>query len=90
MQLKAECYGSQNSTTIDAPKRATNQASASQRSTSSRSMILTVDVGLAANSAGPMRYLNSRIQSCYCAPIIWVFSPQIPETKVAARCDASA
>ena len=22
-----------------------------------------------------MRYLNSRIQSCYCAPIIWVFAP---------------
>ena len=23
-----------------------------------------------------MRYLNSRIQSCYCAPLIWGFAPE--------------
>jgi hypothetical protein len=28
-----------------------------------------------------MRYLNSRIQSCYCAPIIWVFAPKNRETE---------
>ncbi len=32
-------------------------------------------------SAGLMRYLNSRIQSCYCAPIIWVFAPKNRETE---------
>jgi len=41
-------------------------------------------LGLAAKcsySAGLMRYLNSRIQSCYCAPIIWVFAPKNRETE---------
>jgi hypothetical protein len=40
--------------------------------------------GLAAkcsNSAALMRYLSSRIQSCYCAPIIWVFAPRYRETR---------
>jgi hypothetical protein len=23
-----------------------------------------------------MRYLNSRIRSCYCAPMFWVFAPE--------------
>src|ERR1700722_14119829 len=31
--------------------------------------------------AALMRYLNSRIQSCYCAPIIWVFAPKNRETE---------
>jgi hypothetical protein len=49
-------------------------------------------LGLAAkcgNSAALMRYLNSRIQSCYCAPMIWVFAPKNRETEVAARSDAA-
>jgi hypothetical protein len=31
--------------------------------------------------ANLMRYLNSRIQSCYCSPIIWVFAPKNRETE---------
>lgn len=36
-----------------------------------------------------MRYLNSRIQSCYCAPMIWVFAPKNCETEVAAHSDTA-
>jgi hypothetical protein len=32
-------------------------------------------------SAALMRYLNSRIQSCYFTPIIWVFTPKNRETE---------
>ena len=32
-----------------------------------------------------MRYLNSRIRSCYCAPMIWLFAPEGgPPVKAAA------
>jgi hypothetical protein len=50
------------------------------------------DVGFSREvrySAALMRYLNSRIQSCYCAPMIWVFAPKNRETEVAARSDAA-
>jgi len=46
--------------------------------------VLPDDVGFSREvrySAALMRYLNSRIQSCYCAPIIWVFAPKNRETE---------
>ena len=57
---------------IAAPQRATNQASESQTSTSSRFMIgsecwFSREVRY---SAALMRYLSTRTQSCYCAPMI--------------------
>jgi hypothetical protein len=42
------------------------------------------DVGFSREvqySAALMRYLNSRIQACYRAPIIWVFAPKNRETE---------
>src|SRR5271163_4968514 len=80
---------SQISAQIVAPQRATNQTSEIRKSTSSRFMILTDDVGLAANSAGPMHYLNSRIQSCYCAPMIWGLPPPGLQKMARARGCAS-
>jgi hypothetical protein len=46
--------------------------------------VLPDDVGFSREvrySAALMRYLNSRIQSCYFAPIIWVFAPKNRETE---------
>jgi hypothetical protein len=38
------------------------------------------------HSAALMRYLNSRIQSCYFTPIIWVFTPKNRETGTQRHC----
>jgi hypothetical protein len=65
--------------------RQARQAKARQARRLGSWSVLPDDVGLAL-----MRYLNSRIQSCYCAPMIWVFAPENRETEVAARSDASA
>jgi hypothetical protein len=64
--------------------RQARQAKARQARRLGSWSVLPDDVGFSREvrySGAPMRYLNSRIQSCYCAPIIWVFAPQIRETK---------
>jgi hypothetical protein len=70
--------------------RQTKQAKARQARRLGSWSVLPDDVGFTREvrySAALMRYLNSRIQSCYCAPIIWVFSPKNRETEVAACSD---
>jgi len=72
--------------------RQTKQAKARQARRLGSWSVLPDDVGFSREvrySAALMHYLNSRIQSCYCAPIIWVFSPKNRETEVAARSDAA-
>jgi hypothetical protein len=55
--------------------------------------VLPNDVGFSREvrcSAALMRYLNSRIESCYIAPIIWVFAPKYRETGTQRRCAVNA
>jgi hypothetical protein len=64
--------------------RQTKQAKARRARRLGSWSVFPDDVGFSREvqySAGLMRYLNSRIQSCYCAPIIWVFAPKNRETE---------
>jgi hypothetical protein len=64
--------------------RQTKQTKARQAGRLGSWSVLPDDVGFSREvrcSAALRRYLNSRIQSCYCAPIIWVFAPKNREIE---------
>jgi len=59
--------------------RQTKQAKARQARRLGSWSVFPDDVGFSREvryTAASMRYLNSRIQSCYCAPIIWFLAPK--------------